>query len=425
MTMPIWKPSVVIDIGSGFTKMGYAGNLEPQFVVPTCVANSVNKSTSVHLSHSQATFAEMDFYIGDEAYQRKDSDKYLLSYPVSKGRIEKWNDMERFLGQAIYRKLRCTPEEHNFLITEPPFNTPENREHTAEIMFETFNVPGLHIGVQAVLALYGQWKNSLANEEDVSAGLTGLVVDSGDGLTHVIPVADGYVIGSCIKEIPLGGKHVTEFISDMLRDRQEAVPAELRLEAARQIKENHTYVCRDVVQEFQKFDQDPSRMKPLSGVSKITKKPWSIDIGYERFLAPEMFFSPEIFCDATETLPQVVDHCVTSCPIDYRRKMYANIVLSGGSTTFTHFKERLGRDIQNIVDERLEARAVVSGAKAQPIKVAVNGGKRKAHQRFAPWLGGSLFAAEPTFASSLHTREDYLEYGPSIARESPGTRGMP
>ncbi|CAE7942123.1 arx-1 [Symbiodinium necroappetens] len=135
--------------------------------------------------------------------------------------------MERFLQQAIFRSLRCIPEDHDFLLTEPPFNTPENRELMAEMMtepsgsgavvrllcgalpafprFETFNVNGLYIGVQAVLALYAQADGASVTEEQYegsSPNLTGLVVDSGDGLSHVIPVADGYVITSCIQALP-------------------------------------------------------------------------------------------------------------------------------------------------------------------------------------------------------------------------------
>jgi actin-related protein 3 len=106
--------------------------------------------------------------------------------------------------------LHADPEEHNMLLTEPPMNTPENREYTAEIMFETFNVPGLYIAVQAVLALCA----SLLTKQDQgkSQGVSGTVIDSGDGVTHVIPVAEGYVIGSCIKHIPLAGRNVTDFI---------------------------------------------------------------------------------------------------------------------------------------------------------------------------------------------------------------------
>lgn len=92
--------------------------------------------------------------------------------------------MEKFLQQCIFKYLRSEPEDHYFLLTEPPLNTPENREYTAEIMFESFNVPGLYIAVQAVLALAASW--TAKNVEDRT--LTGVVVDSGDGVTHVIPV---------------------------------------------------------------------------------------------------------------------------------------------------------------------------------------------------------------------------------------------
>lgn len=98
-------------------------------------------------------------------------------------------------------------------MTEPPMNTPENREQMAEIMFETFNVKGLFIGVQATLALYAQIcgpgkEHTQIRQED----LTGTVIDSGDGVTHVFPVSDGFVIGSCVRHIPLAGRDITKFI---------------------------------------------------------------------------------------------------------------------------------------------------------------------------------------------------------------------
>ena len=92
--------------------------------------------------------------------------------------------MEKFLQQCIFKYLRAEPEDHYFLLTEPPLNTPENREYTAEIMFESFNVPGLYIAVQAVLALAASWTAKTIEDRT----LTGVVVDSGDGVTHVIPV---------------------------------------------------------------------------------------------------------------------------------------------------------------------------------------------------------------------------------------------
>lgn len=422
------SPAVVIDIGSGFTKMGFAGNTEPQLVMPTCVAHSTKKGGMVHISQPQAAgFDEADFYIGEEAYRRKDFDGYLMSYPVSKGRFENWDDMERFLQLAIFRNLRCMPEEHLFLLTEPPFNSPENRELTAEIMFETFNVKGLHIAVQAVLALYAQWVNDVKMvEASATPDLTGMVVDAGDGLTQVIPVADGFVIGSCIQEVPIGGRHVTEFIGDVLKERGEPVPPEQRLDAARQIKESHSYLCQDVVEERGKFDQDPRKFKTISGLAPKTRAPWSITAGYERFMAPEIFFQPDIYTEArglpsTTPLPDLVDNCILQCPIDYRRRLYGNIVLSGGSTTFMHFKERLKRDVQFRVDRRFQELQASSGASPEPIVVQVGGGtgKRLAHQRYAAWLGGSLFAAEPKFIHACKTKQEYDECGPSCMRGSP------
>lgn len=422
-------PPVVIDIGTGCTKMGFAGNIEPTFMIPTVVANAAKKSTgSVHISQISQTpsaqgLADADFYIGDEAYKLKDLPNYLLSSPVSKGRIEHWDDMERFLQQAIFRSLRCVPEDHDFLLTEPPFNTPENRELMAEMMFETFNVNGLYIGVQAVLALYAQ---AVTEEqyEGSSPNLTGLVVDSGDGLSHVIPVADGYVITSCIQELQIAGKHVTQFVHDMICDRGEPVPAEQRMDAARQIKEKHAYLCKDVVEEYQKFDQDPRRFKTLQGHFQKTKQDWKIQIGYERFLAPEIFFHPEIFVDGMTTpLPQVVDDCISQCPIDYRRRLYSNVVLSGGSTAFQNFKERLQKDVQHLVDERLQKAELSTGRRPQDIEVLVHGSKKRAQQRYAAWLGGSLLAQEAIFSKMVKTKREYEEVGPACMRSSPVVMG--
>lgn len=121
---------------------------------------------------------------------------------------------------------------HNFILTEPPLNTPENREQMAEIMFETFNVNGLFIGVQATLALYAQIAGASDSHSLSQGDLTGTVIDSGDGVTHVFPVSDGFVIGSCVRHIPLAGKDITKFIMQHLRDRGEQFAAEDGLDIA-------------------------------------------------------------------------------------------------------------------------------------------------------------------------------------------------
>ncbi|KAG8506135.1 Actin-related protein 3C [Galemys pyrenaicus] len=347
---------------------------------------------------------DLDFFIGDEAI---DKPTYSTKWPIRHGIIEDWDLMERFMEQVIFKYLRAEPEDHYFLMvsnwapgvcactfrvptsetqvnvslqTEPPLNTPENREYLAEIMFESFNVPGLYIAVQvkqfydssgalaagqtlrgcsvvplevklgekvggeahlrsssccpgprggpqltvcalqAVLALAASWTSRQVGERT----LTGIVIDSGDGVTHAIPVAEGYVIGSCIKHIPIAGRDITYFIQQLLREREVGIPPEQSLETAKAIKEKYCYICPDIVREFAKYDVDPRRwVKQYTGVNAVNQRRFTVDVGYERFLGPEIFFHPEFANpDFMESISDVVDEVIQNCPIDVRRPLY-------------------------------------------------------------------------------------------------------
>merc|ERR1711962_646226 len=325
-------PACVIDVGTGYSKLGYAGNKEPQFIIPSAIAVKESAKVGTNLTRG---VEDLDFFIGDEAM---DSKGYAVKYPVRHGQVEDWDLMEKFFEQCIFKYLRAEPEDHHFLLTEPPLNTPENREYTAEIMFESFNVPGLYIAVQAVLSLAASWTRRQVGERT----LTGVVIDSRDGVTHVIPVAEGYVIGSCIKHIPIAGRSITSFIQHLLREREIGIPPEQSLETAKAIKERYCYMCPNIAKEFNRFGQDPNNyIKQYEGVNSITKRGFTVDVGYERFLGPEIFFHPE-FANPDFTVPisETVDTVVQNCPIDVRRGLYKNIVLSGGSTMFKDFGRR-------------------------------------------------------------------------------------
>jgi len=418
-------PAVVIDNGTGFTKMGYAGNCEPNYIIPSQIGVLEKPSAGPGPSRPGANkpsaggkatgIEDLDFFIGDEALDR--SKTYAVRNPIKHGQVENWTHMEQFWEHCIFRYLRAEPEDHYFLLTEPPLNAPENREYTAEIMFETFNVPGLYIAVQAVLALAASWTSKQVTERT----LTGTVIDSGDGVTHVIPVAEGYVIGSCIKHIPIAGKDISAFVQQLMREREgRAIPSAQSLEVARRVKEQYSYVCPDIVKEFNKYDQDPSKwIKHCTGTESISKKQFQYDVGYERFLGPEVFFNPEIFSsDFLTPLPQVTDTCIQNCPIDTRRGLYKNIVLSGGSTMFKDFGRRLQRDIKRAVDARIKKSEEMSGGRIKATAIPVNVITHHM-QRYAVWFGGSMLASTPEFYNVCHTKEQYLEIGPSICRHNP------
>jgi actin-related protein 3 len=406
-------PAVVIDNGTGYTKMGFAGNVEPQYITPSVIATQEGKGVQKSAAQKKGV-EDLDFFIGDEALQYSKS--YDMFYPIRHGQVENWTHMESFWEQCIFKYLRCEPEDHYFLLTEPPLNAPENREYTAEIMFETFNVPGLYIAVQAVLALAASWTSKNVKERT----LTGTVIDSGDGVTHVIPVAEGYVIGSSIKHIPLAGRDITAFIQQLHRERGETIPPAESLEIAKRVKEHFSYVCPDIVKEFAKYDAEPSKwFLQYKATNQVTQKPYTVDVGYERFLGPEIFFNPEIFSsDFLIPLPKVVDDTIQTCPIDVRRGLYKNIVLSGGSTMFKDFGKRLQRDVKRAVDYRIKRSEELSGGKIKAVPLDVNVISHHM-QRYAVWFGGSMLASTPEFYNVCHTKAQYDEIGPSICRHNP------
>lgn len=255
----------------------------------------------------------------------------------------------------------------------------------------------MYIAVQAVLALAASWTSSKVTDRS----LTGTVIDSGDGVTHVIPVAEGYVIGSSIKSIPIAGRDITYFVQSLLRDRGEP---DSSLKTAQEIKEEHCYVCPDIVKEFARYDRDRGRFLKHA-VSHPGGRQVSVDVGYERFLAPEIFFNPEIYSsDFLTPLPVVVDGVIQQSPIDVRRGLYKNIVLSGGSTLYKDFGRRLQRDIKHLVDDRIRASELRSGgARSGGLEVQVISHKR---QRHGPWFGGSLLGQTPEFKSYCHTKAE-------------------
>ncbi|EGT41882.1 hypothetical protein CAEBREN_01871 [Caenorhabditis brenneri] len=360
-------PACVIDNGTGYTKLGYAGNTEPQFIIPSAIAvkDKVASSNSQALRWNSrvggAGIDDLDFFIGDEALSPAASN-YTVKYPIRHGIVEDWDLMERYWEQCIFKYLRAEPEDHFFL----------------------------------------------------------LVIDSGDGVTHCIPVADGYVIGSCIKHIPIAGRDITYFIQSLLREREHTIPAEQSYEVAKTIKEKFCYVCPDVMKEFVKYDTDASKwLRTYDGINSITKRPFSVDVGYERFLGPEIFFHPE-FCnpDFTTPISDTIDTLIQQCPIDVRRGLYENIVLSGGSTMFKDFARKLQRDVKRLSDARLQMSETLSGGRLKPKPIDVQVISHKM-QRYAVWFGGSMLASTAEFYQVSHTKAEYMEKGPSICRYNP------
>ncbi|MHA1150548.1 MAG: actin, cytoplasmic 2 [Promethearchaeota archaeon] len=365
--------AIVLDNGTGISKNGFSGEDQPRSVFPTMIGRPKYDNVFSDTAHFSR-----DFYIGGEAMQIKGV--LSLNYPVEHGVINDWPAMERIWHYTFYTDLRVDPSQYPVLLTEAPLNPRVNREKMAEIMFETFNVPALYIATQAVLSLYA------------SGRVTGCVLDIGDGVSHIVPIFEGFALSHAIQRVDLAGRDITHYLGRLLRQSGHNFQNSSEKEIVREIKEKLCYVALDPEKEM-------ILSKKISGMEKTFMLPdgETINLGIERFLAPECFFNPSVVGKEINPLDDLIVNAISDCDVDLRRDLYGNIVLSGGSTMFPGIKERLSKEIKEQIPESIDVKIL-----APPERM------------YSVWIGGSILSSLKTFNKMWVTRREYKEMGPQI-----------
>lgn len=363
---------VVIDNGSGVLKAGFAGAEAPKLVFPAIVGRP--RHTRVMAGGA----AEGDFFVGRRAEELRGI--LRLSYPSSHGVCGDWDDMQR-LWEETYSGLNVEQSEHPVLLTAPPLNPRNNLAKSAEVFFERFNVPAFYSQMQAILALYA------------SGRTTGLVLDSGDGVTHSVPVYEGFSIPSAINRVDVGGRDVTNYLGTLLRKAGSTFHTSAEMEVVRAIKESVCYVA---------FNVDKLHGESLAGDDE-NKQPYKlpdgrvIHLGPERYRAPEVLFNPAMLGLEYQGIHECVVSSINRSDLDIRRRLFSEIVLAGGSTLFTGFGDRLLSEVRKLAPRDTKVRIYAP-----------------AERTLSTWVGGSILASLTTFRKLWISRQQYQEYGENI-----------
>eukprot|EP01063_Lacrimia_lanifica_P035265 TRINITY_DN6688_c0_g3_i1.p1 TRINITY_DN6688_c0_g3~~TRINITY_DN6688_c0_g3_i1.p1 ORF type:complete len:376 (+),score=158.80 TRINITY_DN6688_c0_g3_i1:174-1301(+) len=360
--------TVVIDNGSGVIKAGFGGQDKPSCLLQNVVGRPK------HAAVMSGGALQGDMFVGDTVEHHRGV--LRLTYPMEHGHVTNWSDMEA-VWSHLFGQLGVPISEHPVLLTEAPLNSHANKEKAAEILFEQHHIPSLFFSVQAVLSLYA------------AGTTTGIVADVGDGVAHVCPVYEGFVIPGAVGRSDIAGRDVTSYLQLQLRQRGYNLTTSAEFEIVRQIKEQLCYVAKMPQKEeemVRKGTFDMSEFRLPDGAK--------LHLGAEMFRPTELLFDPKLIGSEEPGVSDLLACSIKKCDIDVRKELFTKMYISGGSTLFKGFGDRLLAETRRLLPNKVKCKL-----HAPP------------ERKYTTWLGGAILANLTAFRKMMITAETYRDEG--------------
>ncbi|XP_015669316.1 actin-like protein 7A [Protobothrops mucrosquamatus] len=357
--------AVVIDIGTGSCKCGFAGEQKPSHVISSTVGKHIQETAKTGDNRKET-------FVGRELQEATVPLK--LVNPLRHGIIVDWDSVQDMWEYLFLREMRIRPEEHAVLVSDPPLSPTTNREKYAEMLFETFCTPAMHIAYQSRLSMYSYGKTS------------GLVVESGHGVSYVVPIYEGYTMPNITERVDYAGFDVTQYLMNLINENIKLF-TEKDWSILEDIKENYCFTSLD-------YQHDAATAPRKHEIEYQLPDGQVIIIGKERFLCAEMLFKPSLINSQQLGLPLLTMTSLNKCDVTLKKNLMGNILLCGGCTTLKGFADRFQRELIRMCPND------------NPISSA------SPERKTSVWTGGSILASLKAFQQLWVHRREYEEKGP-------------
>ncbi|QEE17409.1 zinc ribbon domain-containing protein [Promethearchaeum syntrophicum] len=317
-TTPEEEFTIIIDIGEGNTKVGFAGDEKP-IMFPTVVGKPKYRQTMMTGVNAQ------EIYVGEDTTKMRGVLK--IAHPIKRGTVMDWDNYYAILNHIFFDTLRVDAKKCNVIYLVPPLTNPETYQYFAKVLFETHQVKSVAIIDTATTSVFSIGET------------TGLSIEIGCGLCTICPVMDGKIFGPSVQKLNLAGMDVEDYLEKLL--------TQYGIFQKREI-------IQDIKERTLKIAMDPNAASqdPSFNVKYLLPDGEKLELSsYFIIMAGEIIFNPILVGISGRSIQSAIIDSLRATDPNYWRQLLQKIVLSGGTSYISGLKDRLEAEIKkNLVE---------------------------------------------------------------------------